>query len=314
MNLSRWLSLSLLSSLWLPGLHAQAAHPPLQLLHSLPIDAAVPDLQPSGLAWCNGKLLTLSDRHDQQIFRIEFNPQKVTSTIGLFRSLQSPPAPEQETLKDRAQALVSGRRFDWEGISCQNDSLYLLSEQFHDVLQIKPDTMQWLALPQQDLVGVDHLLVEPNAGLEGISWNQAHLLLAAERDQRGLLQLNYDQSSWHVSLRLTPLPPQPPIAGRNPDFSGLWYEAPWLYTLERNLFRVCQRGADFQQRRCWSYAHTELAPDQRFQSQYGVAEGIAADATRIYLITDNNNKPLISNPDDRRPRLWIFAKPDDWGQ
>ncbi|WP_426415832.1 hypothetical protein [Aestuariirhabdus sp. LZHN29] len=281
---------------------------PLQLLHSLTIESREANLQLSGLAFCDGELLTISDRHNNQLYRLQLETERGLAHAMDWRSIQAPPSSDQGVW-GWAISLFSGRRLDWEGLACQGETLYLLSEQLSDVLLSSRNETRWLKFPQLSVGG---MLRHTNAGLEGIALHEEGVLLAAERDARGLLLLVPDGDRWTLQRQQTPLPPLPPIADRNPDFSGLWYESPWLYTLERNLFRICRRDSGFQQQRCWSYADTELSPARSYRSEFGVAEGIAADETRIYLITDNNNKALLAAPHDRRPQLWIFAKPDDW--
>ncbi|RRJ82300.1 esterase-like activity of phytase family protein [Aestuariirhabdus litorea] len=296
------------------ALLGETVHPapaPLALLQSLPIESSDSGLHLSALSLCDGTLLTLSDRHDRQVYRLEIDPTAALARTQVWRTL-SPPAPADWGWRQRVSSWFAGRLYDWEGIACRGDRLYLLSEQLNDLLISSNRGESWLQLPRQQFVNQGGVLRSTNAGLEGLTFNGQGLVLAAEREARGLLQFVPEKGGWQLQWLHSPLPPEPPLAGRSPDFSGLWFESPWLYTLERNLFRICRRDTRFQQQRCWSYADTELAPERRYRTEFGVAEGIAADAQRIYLITDNNGDARVADADDRRPQLWIFAKPADW--
>ncbi len=298
----------------------------LQLVKALPLaegntEKGITDLHPSGLAYCNHRLLMVSDRHDRHVFQLQISLDK--AIYSTYRHLTVPAYPNHK-ITDKFQQLVTGKRFDWEGISCHRSGIYLLSEQYNNVLYVTDRETDWLDLPRADYVGQQGILTRHNAGLEGISWHSdGRLLLAAERNARGLLELSHRQttapatfplsSHWQLDKLATPLEPiHDGSPERIADFSGLAVDSSSTYSLERNLFKICRRDDDFKEASCWSYAHVELAEELRYQSTYGVAEGIAVDNEYIYLVTDNNEKPLVNAPNDRRPRLWIFSKPSDW--
>lgn len=304
------LSTALLS--WCSALLGAQAPLPLDLLRALPVEGA-PGLQPSGLAFCGEKLLMVSDRHNHQVFELAIEQETARATPHL--TLTDIPKPSLDAYDFGTRWWnTASRRYDWEGISCDSSGrVYLLSETLSQVLVQEPGgKLAWLG-DQSFRAGTQASLFQQfNALAEGLAVAESRLLIAAERSPRGLLEMENSSGQWSVSraVRLQPFP----SLERPVDFSALWLEEDRLYTLERNHFQVCRRNLeDFSLERCWSYRHIEEAPPYAYQDlRFGKAEGIARRGDHLYLVLDNNDVPRASNPQDRRPWLFILKLPQDW--
>ncbi len=302
----RLLALSLLSAA------AQAvALKPLEIITVLPVESAITSgLQPSGLARCNDELLMVSDRHNSTVFKIKMKAD--LAQVVEHQRLHNIPKPSLKHYDFGTQWWSNlSRRYDWEGISCQQGNVYLLSETLSQILAINVDgQMTWLG-EKSYLAGRGKGLFEHrNAKAEGLAINENHVFIAAERQPRGIVASSLTEPSQATAFYLEGFPDffQPQ------DFSGLIAENSHLYTLERNHFKVCRRLlTDFSVEHCWSYEAIEKSPRWKYQDQrFGKAEGIAKIQDRLYVILDNNNDSRAADPHDRRPLLLVFKVPKDW--
>jgi hypothetical protein len=149
-----------------------------------------------------------------------------------------------------------------------------------------------------------------NANLEGIArladgrllW-LPNVNLAAHR-----LPANGDLSSARVGV---PDPIYAVPSGRDTDFSDLAVDRRQISWAQQPPGRGIERTAErWEEREAWSYATTENDPRFAYRgSPYGVAEGLAIDRDHVYLVTDNNRLPRAADANDRRPQLFVFAKP-----
>jgi hypothetical protein len=271
----------------------------LGLERALPIDIS-DDFQPSGLALREGRLLTVSDKHDDGVFEIV--PGDSSARLLPFVRFAAPP---DEPLP-----------LDFEGLAVDRDgALLLASEMRFRVLRVEVSgSAQWIT-PHLETVG--HrigLFQKDNACLEGVArLPNGRLLVAAEREPRGLIELgdapDVSRSfAWAMPDSLYPVP-----KGRKPDFADLTVADGQVYALERNshlVVRLARTDEGWEEREAWSYAAAENDP--RFiyrEATYGLAEGIAIDRDHVFLVTDNNRLGRAADPGDRRPLLFILARP-----
>ncbi|PCJ19651.1 MAG: hypothetical protein COB04_05615 [Gammaproteobacteria bacterium] len=319
--ISSLLTSALLTSVLLISPPALAIDPPsLTLVRALQINYES-KTQPSGLTFCRGKLLTVSDKHDSVIFEIKLK-SKTAQLIPYIELNAIPNAPNNglSTSVKARQALdeqVFGRKHDWEGISCDaENNLYLLSEAHVAVAKINAkNQLSWLSIDFHTPGSAESLFTVYNGYLEGITWTHDNrFVVAAERQERGLMSVHKKNSQWKVD-QTTAIPSSTlEIAQqRSKDFAGIDFEKNWLFTLERNLFAICRRSLkDFSEQFCWSYKDSELDNQYRYlDAEFGTAEGIAHDKGYIYVILDNNEKLRASNHTDA-PLLFIFKKPNNW--
>lgn len=279
----------------------------------------------SALAWCGGALLTLSDREDDRLYRLE------VSAAALWQATAEPfvvPAQPSSGLpwglraRNWVAATVRGGELDFEGLACDaKGNRYLLSEALAGVLRLDPaGQAAWLTLPSEMLrqARASGMLLRGNALLEGIAIDPPGevLWLAAERERRGLLVLHRAASAWRCTRgcilqveggrQASLLKPGETSYPR--DFSDLSWHAGKLFSLERLEHRICRRApktGDVE--RCWSFAEIAQAPQRRYASPFGMAEGLALDEQGAWVGHDNGGAARADG--ERRPVIWRLAAP-----
>ncbi|MEW9904164.1 esterase-like activity of phytase family protein [Pseudomonas putida] len=280
----------------------------------------------SGLAWCRGALWTVSDRDDDRIYRLD---QQDRTWRAQPLTFTPPPVPESGLpwgLKSRnwAASYIRGGELDFEGITCDKaGNFYLISEAHAAVLQLPVDgEPRWLKIDPAMVrqARASGMLLHFNALFEGLAIHPSgdRLWLAAERERRGLLLVERQQSVWNCARSCVLLSeagvemqpeqmPNPQAMAR--DFSDLaWYEGK-LYTLERNAYRICRRDSENGQvERCWSFAADALVESRRYDQPYGLAEALVIDAKGAWVGVDNNNGDRADG--EARPIVWRFAAPE----
>jgi hypothetical protein len=279
----------------------------------------------SGLAWCRGALWAVSDRDDDRIYRLD---QEGAAWQAQPQTFTPPPAPDTGLpwgLKSRnwAASYIRGGALDFEGITCdQAGNLFIVSEAQAAVLQLPVDgEPDWLRIDQAMVrqARASGMLLHFNALFEGLAINPAgdRLWLAAERERRGLLAVQRQQSVWTCGRGCVLLseagvemqPPQFPEARPvSRDFADLaWFEGK-LFTLERNAYRICRRDADSGAvERCWSFAADALVESRRYSQPYGLAEALVIDKDGAWIGVDNNDRPRADG--ETRPVVWRFGAP-----
>lgn len=305
---------------------AQAADevPELSLLGEYPVEG-MRGGNLSGLASCDGELWTVSDRDDDQVYRLD---RANAVWEGKPLTFTAPAAPDMGlpwgiAVRATAAGLIRGGSLDFEGIACDaRHQLYLVSEAKAAVLRLNPGgEARWLPLPGGLVAEARQqgLLHHFNAIFEGLAIDPSgqRLWLAAERERRGLLGLRLEAEGWHcgppcVLLSEGGSEEVPPVMriglSYAKDFSDLAYFKGKLFTLERNAYKVCRRDPDTAAvERCWSFAETGLAPSRRYDKPYGLTEALALDDTGAWIGTDNND--WVRADGEGRPVVWRFAAP-----
>ncbi|WP_160105210.1 esterase-like activity of phytase family protein [Pseudomonas izuensis] len=284
----------------------------------------------SGLAQCGKELWTVSDRDDDQIYRLETGD-------GTWRAqavgIDVPPVPDSGLpwgirVRVLAASFIRGGDLDFEGITCDNaGNRYVVSEAHAAVLQIPPaGPASWLKISPLLVreARASGLLLHFNAVFEGLAINPAgdQLWLAAEREGRGLLMIKRKQTVWDcdggcVLLSEAGMEMQPaqfPGARARPrDFADLALFNGKLFTLERNVYQICRRDTvTAKVERCWSFADEALQENRRYPQPFGLAEALVVDAEGAWIGVDNNNGARADG--EVRPIVWRFAAPDGgWG-
>lgn len=291
----------------------------LKLLRALPV-AGPENLEPSGLAVCNDRLAMISDKHDGTVFtlRMEDNIAHVETLLSL------PPIPEPahgalprlHLFKLWLVDFIRHTRFDWEGVSCDPaGNLYLLSETYAQILMVTPtQEVRWLDGGLYEAAHAKQMMQHTNGFAEGLAWAPEQLIIAAERDQRGLIELAVREGAAHVNAAQSIAPSGLPRPAGHKDtsaFSGLAYHNKKLYTLERSDSAVCRRSmGTFAIELCWSYAAVESAPEYIYKdAAFGQGEGLEISHNKLYVILDNNQQVRRAHPDDKRPLLFEFELP-----
>jgi hypothetical protein len=280
----------------------------------------------SGLAQCGNDLWAVSDRDDDQIYRLETgNGIWHAEAVGIG----VPAVPDSGLpwgLKSRAWAasFMRGGDLDFEGITCDSaGNRYVVSESHAAVLQIPPTgPTSWLKISPMMVreARASGMLLQFNALFEGLAINPAgdQMWLSAERQSRGLLLIKRKQTVWDCDGGCVLLseagmemqPPQFPKAKAvSRDFSDLSLFNGKLFTLERNAYQICRRDPQTAKvEHCWSYAAELLQENRRYPQHYGLEEALIVDADGAWIGVDNNNGARADG--EVRPVVWRFAAPE----
>jgi len=320
-----------LAILMLSGLAAtQVAAAPvaeLKLVSEHPVDG-MRGGNLSGLALCGKELWTVSDRDDDQIYRLD---TRAAVWKAEKYGIVVPPVPESGLpwgLRSRTKAasFIRGGDLDFEGISCDAEgNRYIVSEAHAAVLRVpfsgeQGDT-EWLKIAPGMVreARASGMLLHFNALFEGlaISPDGNQIWLAAERERRGVISIKRGQSVWDcegacVVLSEAGKDVQPAkftnAKAVSKDFADLALFNGKLFTLERNAFQICRRDpATAKVELCWSFADETLAPERRYAQPYGLAEALLIDAEGAWLGIDNNFGPRADG--EKRPMVYRFAAP-----
>ncbi|WP_085656583.1 esterase-like activity of phytase family protein [Pseudomonas sp. B11(2017)] len=280
----------------------------------------------SGLALCGNELWTVSDRDDDQIYRLDTrDPVWRAETVRI----DPPPVPDSGlpwgiSSRTWAASFVRGGDLDFEGIACDGaGNRYIVSEAHAAVLQVPAQGQAaWLKISPLLVreARASGMLLHFNALFEGLAINPAgdRMWLAAERERRGLLRIKRQQTVWDCDGGCVLLseagvemqPPQFPKARAvTRDFADLSLFDGKLFTLERNAFQVCRRDLETAKvERCWSFAEDALQEKRRYPQPYGLAEALVIDAQGAWIGLDNNDGARADG--EKRPIVWRFAAPD----
>ena len=283
----------------------------------------------SGLAVCLGEMWAVSDRDDDQIYRLDTRyPEWLAEAVSLH--LPQPPKtglPWGVRMMGKAISPLRGGDLDFEGITCDAaGNRYVVSESHAGVVLIAPQgNASWLKI-DAGLVRqarASGMLLHFNALFEGIAINPQgnQIWLAAERERRGLLTLHKKQSVWAcedscvIMSEAGPQQPPPQLKAKSQakDFADLAVFEGKLFTLERMAYRVCRRTpATGHVERCWSFANDALTAARRYASAYGNAEALSVDAQGAWIGVDNGNH--VRADGEARPVVYRFAAPPGgWG-
>ncbi|MFC5696862.1 esterase-like activity of phytase family protein [Pseudomonas sp. GCM10022186] len=322
-------ALILLSLLFAATLQAADDPDQLRLAAEYPVDG-MPQGNLSGLSLCSGELLAVSDRVDNQLYRLKPIGGVLQARTEPFLAPPAPPSNLPWGVRTRAWVigLLRGNELDFEGISCDAaGNRYLVSETHAAVLQVPlAGEPNWLLLPGSLVrqARASGMLLHFNALLEGIAIDPKgeRLWLAAERERRGLTVLHKQQSIWRCSGSCvifseagTERPPAPVGSEQQMprDFSDVAFLDEKLFTLERLAHQICRRKpSNGEVERCWSFAEEALADTRRYSVPFGVAEALSIDAEGAWIGLDNGGK--ARGDGERRPIVWRFSAPKGgWG-
>ncbi|MEC4241484.1 esterase-like activity of phytase family protein [Pseudomonas sp. DSV-1] len=278
----------------------------------------------SGLALCSGELWAVSDRDDDQIYRLD---QRYPEWSAEALNIDVPTPPESGLpwgvrMMGKAISPLRGGNLDFEGISCDDaGNRYVVSEAHAAVLQVPPaGPPVWLKIDPSLVrqARASGMLLHFNALFEGIAVNPQgnQIWLAAERERRGLLTIRKKQSVWDCENGcvlmseggLEQAPPQLKAKAQQKDFADLALFEGKLFTLERMAYRICRRTLDTGEiERCWSFANDALTDNRLYNSGYGNTEALSLDAQGAWIGVDNGNH--VRADGEKRPIVWRFAAP-----
>jgi len=280
----------------------------------------------SGLAQCGEALWTISDRDDNQIYRLDTR-QDTWQAEAVPIDVPIVPAsglPWGLSSRSWAASFIRGGDLDFEGITCDSaGNRYIVSESHAAVLQVPPSgPASWLKISPMLVreARASGMLLHFNALFEGLAVNPEgdKLWLAAERDRRGLLLIKRKQVVWDcdggcVLLSEAGKEMQPAQFRKakavSRDFADLSLFEGKLFTLERNAYKICRRDAvTAKVERCWSYAAELLQGNRQYPQGYGLEEALVVDAKGAWIGVDNNVG--VRDDGEVRPIVWRFAAPE----
>jgi hypothetical protein len=273
----------------------------LKLIKALPVEYTQP-VEPSGLTSFEGEFYTVSDDHDHTIFKLEILEDKVVL---------------HPHIKFSAPKLPKVTKLDPEGITCDSEgNFYLCSEEANQILFVSRDgsEVHWIFESLKSYGEEKGFFQIRNAGLEGIALiHPNQFVLCIERQPRGVIRLNLTDNPAKVDLfdldeTKWKLPEE-----RFPDFTGLFAEGDDVYVLERGasvISKLAFKNNHVELSPRWSYSQIENADEWRYANTlFTSGEGLCMDADFIYVILDNNGEHRYSNPDDKRPLMFIMRRP-----
>jgi len=294
----------------------------LKLQSEHPVDGMVGG-NLSGLASCNGRLWTVSDRDDHLLYSLDVSDRTWKAEPHVI-DMPNPESYLPLNLRSLANlsSIVRGGSMDFEGISCDAaGNRYLVSEAYGTVLKVPVDgAPAWLPLPAAlvEQARANGMLQHFNAIFEGIAVNAAgdRIWLAAEREKRGLLVVQREKDQWTCGQSCVllaeagkdTLPPEQKRKKVSTDFSDISLYNGKLFTLERSVYRICRRELETGQiERCWSFAKEAMLPSRRYDQPYGLTEALVVDDTGAWIGIDNNSGARADG--EERPIVWRFAAP-----
>ena len=294
----------------------------LKLQSEHPVDGMVGG-NLSGLASCNGRLWTVSDRDDNLLYSLDVSDRTWKAEPHVI-DMPKPESYLPLSLRSLANlsSIVRGGSMDFEGISCDAaGNRYLVSEAYGTVLKVPVEGAPvWLPLPAAlvEQARANGMLQHFNAIFEGIAVNAAgdRIWLAAEREKRGLLVVQRDKDQWTCGQSFVllaeagkdTLPPEQNRKKVSTDFSDISLYNGKLFTLERSVYRICRRELETGQiERCWSFSKEAMLPSRRYDQPYGLTEALVVDETGAWIGIDNNSGARADG--EERPIVWRFAAP-----
>tara|TARA_B100000029_G_scaffold198492_1_gene196665 strand:+ start:111175 stop:112158 length:984 start_codon:yes stop_codon:yes gene_type:complete len=280
---------------WIPdSTRAQNIEINLEEIQTLPIEG-LDFNQPSGLFMSNDTLYTVSDKHDNIIFRIDLEPDRAVLVPHVHFDVPG---------------ISKYIRLDFEGITRDEvGNYYLISEGAFAILKVEPTghNTSWMT-PNMRWEGEERGLFQARGGfLEGITFlEEGRFLLSAERQPCALIEVVIMQQSPILKINQF---------GMVESYTGLHREGEYIFILQRDSATIRKTRFPLDAETLpslWSFRHIVDQPEYIYKNkQYGrkTAEGLAMDDERVYVVLDNNNDVRKMYPDDRRALLLVMQKP-----
>lgn len=300
------------------GSSATTAEPvrPAQLLASYWLDGSA-GLDISGLSFCGGELLAVSDKNSADIYVVKLgrdsgidSDRAALVPRAVFTRLEVPAEGDGGLPARLLSAVESGAAADFEGITCNEEEIFVVSERHHRIAAVLPSQEPaWLPLHWAAAAREHGYMQHFNGASEGLVLAGQDFWIALERSRRGLVR--FANGTGEAELVEIPAADGLDFRGRPEDLTGLAFYDDALYTLERNAFAVCRRSLpDLRAEWCINYRAIEEAPQFVYRKTFfGKGEGLAIDTSGIYVVLDNNNVARAADPQDRRGLLLHFAHP-----
>ncbi|WP_299586488.1 hypothetical protein [Microbulbifer echini] len=285
---------------------------PAQKLNHYWVDASA-GLSLSGLSFCNGKLLTVSDKKSQEIYQIVL--KGTHARLETYLTLSGLSVPKKDRPRNLWYFLLDLTRpavaMDFEAISCAGNTFYLLSERYNRIAEVDIQGRgHWLENMWSAKAKAQGYMQGYNLSGVGLQKVGDNFWMVLERDPRALVKLD---AKGGVQI-FTP----PPVAGLNfrgqpENLAGLDYYNGALFTLEPNGHAVCRRVLpSLKAKWCLDYWEHENSSELGYEVSRtgGKGDGLAVGDLGIFIVFDNDNISRIHDPQDRRALLLHLAFPE----
>lgn len=259
----------------------------------------------SGLAICQGRILTVSDKDSSVIYQIE--KQAGTYALIKYRDLNLPKTKSvgfqfPNNLYYLLYQLFDKTNYDLEGIACDSQAIYLASERHAKIgiVSLQEERQEkWTSLDIKNIQEAG-LLKKYNAFIEGITIDSKYYYLGVEREPRGVVKI--DRNTGHT---ITKKYEDNLSTNRPADISGMAMWKDELYFLSRNEESICKVDKDaLTIIDCYSY-ESHIQNIKYDSDEFGVVEGMAITDKYVYLVIDNNGMS-IKDQNDTRSRLIVL--------
>src|SRR6185503_8358899 len=198
--------------------------------------------------------------------------------------------------------------FDCEGIALDAEGrFYLCEERRRWILRCDPKAGRTERLPIDWSPVKDRFsTIDSNASFEGIAIGKGKLYVANERSAAVIIVV--DLNSLRVKKSFVVSPTKSSFFGTH--YSDLcWFEDK-LWVLCRQHRVVLEVDPNTEKVLAeFDYGDLEESLGYRTGLPVGIMEGLAVDATSIWLVTDNNGDPRGRTGHDIRPTLIRCARP-----
>ncbi|WP_444914331.1 hypothetical protein [Microbulbifer sp. TRSA007] len=298
---------ALLSSM---GLAAEII-PAKKIAHYWVDDSA--GLSISGLSFCDGKMVTVSDKQSREIYQIVLGDR--SATLEPYIKLAGLRVPKKDRPTNLWHFLLDLTRpaaaMDFEAITCADDKFYLLSERYNRIAEINMEGKgHWLENMWSATAKAQGYMHGYNLSGVGLQKVGDDFWMAIERDPRALVKLGPKGSVQIV----TP----PPVKGldfrdESENMAGLYYYDGALWTLEPNAYAVCRRELpSLKAEWCLDYWEHENSSELGYEVSRtgGKGDGLAIGERGVFIVFDNDNISRIHDPQDRRALFLHLALPE----
>ncbi|WP_238152024.1 hypothetical protein [Microbulbifer sp. A4B17] len=267
----------------------------------------------SGLSFCDGKMLSVSDKQSREIYQIVLDDR--FAALEIYLTLAGLRVPKKDRPTNFWYFLLDLTRpaaaMDFEAITCDDNAFYLLSERYNRIAEInKEGKGHWLENMWSSTAKAQGYMQGYNLSGVGLQKVGDDFWMAIERDPRALVKLGPKGS---VQI-FTP----PPVEGLNfrdesENMAGLAYYDGALWTLEPNAYAVCRRELpSLKAQWCLDYWEHENSSELGYEVSRtgGKGDGLAIGEQGIFIVFDNDNISRIHDPQDRRALLLHLAFPE----
>jgi len=278
--------------------------------------AGIPLSGISGLDFCGDHLLAIDDYSGSDLFRIHYEADQ--PYVSKFRTISPPPleveAPFTRTWLAWKRRWGGKGFYDWEGLSCFEDDIYLVSELHGAVLKLSHEDTVWVV--EGFIDGTRNFDIYKTLDFDRISigyesltvTGRDRILLGHEREPS--LLLSVEQGRLKLLSTIEQDQALKKLAEPTIDITGSDMHEGLLYTLHRSARAVCVRSIDDGiSIGCGSYEHIENIPALRYEDKrFGRSEGIAVNADSIFISLDHNSDKR-ENSDSDSSVIMVFKNP-----